>query len=34
MRQKNKDDYRLYYLKDYFGIKLIFLQSKLNIATF
>ena len=32
--EKKIDDYRLEYLNDLFGIKLIFLRAKLNIATF
>ena len=31
MRRKIIDDYWLLYLNDYFGIKLIFLRSELNM---
>ena len=34
MRRKTIDDYYLLYLNDLFGIKLIFLPSELNVATF
>ena len=34
MRRKTIDDYYLLYLNDLFGIKLIFLRSELNVATF
>ena len=34
MCRKIIDDYWLSYLNDLFGIKLIFLRSELNVATF
>ena len=34
MRRQIIDDYWLQYLNDLFGIKLIFLRSELNVATF
>ena len=34
MCRKIIDDYRLEYLNDWFGIKLIFLRSELYVATF
>ena len=34
MRRKIIDVYWLSYLNDFFGIKLIFLRSELNVATF
>ena len=34
MRRKISNDYRLQYLNDLFGIKLICLRSELNVASF
>jgi len=34
MRRKIIDDYRLQYMNDLFGIKLICVRSELNVASF